>query len=53
MQMALAIYLLATYAGLSTDPAVLLANARCYKCISNYGLQMAVAIDLSRQMIGQ
>ena len=51
MQMAVAISLLAQWGGLSTDPAVLEANARCYQCIPG-NMRMAVAVNLARQIAG-
>ena len=53
MKLSIAICLVATLAGLSTDPASLLAGASCIdKCIPP-GMRMAIVVDLGRQLAGQ
>jgi hypothetical protein len=50
MQLAVAISLLAKWGGLSTDPAVLEANTRCFQCIPG-NMRMSVIVSLAVQLL--
>lgn len=50
MQLAVAISLLAQWGGLSTDPAVLEANTRCFQCIPG-NMRMSVIVSLAVQLL--
>lgn len=54
MDMAVLIYLFATWGGIPTDTPSLIAGAQPYCCLKAYGpgMQMAIAINLARQIAG-